>query len=99
MKSNWRKQKKCKFCCEPHFILFPCFSRYMAIMSPLKPRMGKRITLCIAATTWIVGFVISAPMLFFFTTFTMELKNGEVRVVCYSEWPDGATNYSMQEYV
>lgn len=69
-------------------------TRYMAIMNPLKPRMGKRATLCIAAAIWIVGIIISSPMLLFFTTF--ELQD---RVVCYSEWPDGPSNHSMQEYV
>ncbi|XP_001652376.3 tachykinin-like peptides receptor 99D [Aedes aegypti] len=68
--------------------------RYMAIMNPLRPRMGKRATLCIAAAIWIVGIIISSPMLLFFTTF--ELQD---RVVCYSEWPDGPSNHSMQEYV
>lgn len=68
--------------------------RYIAIMDPLRPRMGKRSTLCIAAAIWIVGIIISCPMLFFFTTYDMP-----DRVVCYSEWPDGPTNHSLIEYV
>lgn len=27
--------------------------RYMAIMNPLKPRMGKKSTLCIAVLIWV----------------------------------------------
>lgn len=71
----------------------------MAIMNPLRPRMGRRTTLGIAATIWIVGIILSCPMLVFFTTFNQELRNGEVRIVCYAEWPDGPTNHSLQEYV
>uniref|UniRef100_A0A336N439 CSON011384 protein n=2 Tax=Culicoides sonorensis TaxID=179676 RepID=A0A336N439_CULSO len=71
---------------------------YIAIINPLKPRMGKRTTLCIAAGIWIVGIILSCPMLLFFTTFDEELKNGEIRIVCYAEWPDGPTNHSMIEY-
>ncbi|XP_059616176.1 tachykinin-like peptides receptor 99D [Phlebotomus argentipes] len=73
--------------------------RYMAIMNPLRPRMGKRTTLCIAAIIWIVGVILSCPMLVFFTTYDQHLQEGEVRVVCYSEWPDGPTNHSFQEHV
>lgn len=73
--------------------------RYTAIMNPLKPRMGKRTTLCIAAIIWIVSFILSCPMLYVFTTFNVNLQSGEVRVVCYSEWPDGPTNQSTQETV
>lgn len=68
--------------------------RYIAIMDPLRPRMGKRCTLCIAAAIWILGILISSPMLFFFTTYDMP-----DRVVCYSEWPDGPTNHSLLEYI
>ncbi|GAB0100461.1 G protein-coupled receptor, rhodopsin-like [Sergentomyia squamirostris] len=73
--------------------------RYMAIMDPLRPRMGKRTTLCIAAIIWIVGVILSCPMLVFFTTYDQHMQEGEVRVVCYSEWPDGPTNHSFQEHV
>lgn len=72
--------------------------RYIAIINPLRPRMGKRTTLCIAAGIWIVGIILSCPMLLFFTTFDQELRNGEIRIVCYAEWPDGPTNHSMIEY-
>lgn len=62
--------------------------------------MGKRTTLCIAAVIWMVSFILSGPMLYVFTTFDMPPDvNGAVRVVCYSEWPDGATTLSTQETV
>ncbi|XP_063703938.1 tachykinin-like peptides receptor 99D [Culicoides brevitarsis] len=72
--------------------------RYIAIINPLRPRMGKRTTLCIAAGIWIVGIILSCPMLLFFTTYDHMLDDGEVRVICYAEWPDGPTNHSMMEY-
>lgn len=67
--------------------------RYMAIMNPLKPRLGRRTTLCIAIAIWIVGAVLSLPMLLFFTTFTHTFTNGEVRVICYSQWPNESDEY------
>ncbi|XP_043467178.1 tachykinin-like peptides receptor 99D [Leptopilina heterotoma] len=69
------------------------FDRYMAIMNPLKPRLGRRTTLCIAIAIWIVGAVLSLPMLLFFTTFTHTFTNGEVRVICYSQWPNESGEY------
>lgn len=72
--------------------------RYMAIMHPLRPRMGRRMTLCIAAGIWVIGVAFSLPMLLFFTTYTQDYQNGDQRVVCYAEWPDGATTESTQEY-
>ncbi|XP_028899835.2 tachykinin-like peptides receptor 99D isoform X2 [Zeugodacus cucurbitae] len=72
--------------------------RYVAIMKPLEPRMSKRCNLGIAAFIWIASITISCPMLLFFTTGEVELKDG-TRIVCYAEWPDGPTNHSQQEYV
>ncbi|KFB37654.1 AGAP001592-PB-like protein [Anopheles sinensis] len=63
-------------------------------MSPLKPRMGKKATLCVAAAIWIVGTIISSPMLLFFTTYH-DLSG---HILCYAEWPDGPSNHSVQEW-
>ncbi|EZA59347.1 Tachykinin-like peptides receptor 99D, partial [Ooceraea biroi] len=62
--------------------------RYMAIVNPLRRRMGKKATLCVAIIIWIVGAILSLPMLLFYTTYTQNFMNGEVRVICYSDWPD-----------
>nr|CAD27763.1 putative tachykinin receptor [Anopheles gambiae] len=62
-------------------------------MNPLKPRMGKKATLCVAASIWIVGTIISCPSLLFFTTYPMK-----DHILCYAEWPDGPSNHSRQEY-
>lgn len=76
-----------------------CF-RYIAIVNPLRSRMGKRATLCIAIVIWIVGAVLSLPMLLFYTTYTQNFMNGEVRVVCYSNWPNTDDDgLSYDEYV
>nr|XP_970102.3 PREDICTED: tachykinin-like peptides receptor 99D isoform X2 [Tribolium castaneum] len=72
--------------------------RYMAIMTPLRPRMGRTVTVLLAVTTWLLGVIIGSPSLMFFRTYTMPYKDGEERVICYPEWPDGTTNESMMEY-
>jgi tachykinin-like receptor len=68
-------------------------------MNPLRPRMGKRTTLCIAAGIWLIGCLIASPMLMFYTTYTEILSNNDARVYCYGEWPDGPTNHSNQEHM
>ncbi|XP_029056380.1 tachykinin-like peptides receptor 99D isoform X1 [Osmia bicornis bicornis] len=62
--------------------------RYMAIMNPLRPHMGRRATLCVAIVIWIVGAILSLPMLLFYTTYTQNFANGEVRVICYGDFPN-----------
>ncbi|XP_034249815.1 tachykinin-like peptides receptor 99D isoform X2 [Thrips palmi] len=69
--------------------------RYMAIMYPLRRRLGKRTTLGLALGIWVVGSAMSSPMLFYQTT---DVVDGD-RVLCYAEWPDGPTTRSHQEYV
>ncbi|KAG8267130.1 Substance-K receptor [Homalodisca vitripennis] len=73
--------------------------RYMAIIHPLRPRMGKRATMCIVIAIWVVGILFSIPNFIFFTTYVQDFPNGDQRVVCYQEWPDGPTNESKQEYL
>ena len=72
----------------------------MAIVNPLRPRMGKRTTLCIAAGIWAFGFLMSFPMLMYYTTYTQNFTNGEVRIICYASWPDqGTEGQSYAEYL
>ncbi|XP_048478822.1 tachykinin-like peptides receptor 99D isoform X2 [Plutella xylostella] len=74
--------------------------RYVAIISPLRPRLGKRATLAIAAAIWAGSCVISSPNLIYFTTADVEtLPDGSSRRVCFSEWPDGITTMSRLEYI
>lgn len=71
----------------------------MAIMKPLKPRMGRRATIAIAVIIWVISIVLSSPNLLYFTTWEFELNEDESRIICYSEWPDGPTNNSVLEYL
>lgn len=72
----------------------------MAIMNPLRPHMGKRATLCIAIFIWIVGAILSLPMLLFYTTYTQNFANGEIRVICYGDFPNRDDNgLSYDEYL
>ncbi|XP_015377506.1 PREDICTED: tachykinin-like peptides receptor 99D, partial [Diuraphis noxia] len=72
---------------------------YIAIIHPLRPRLGRKTTLMIATSIWVVGTILSIPNLIFFTTHTEQFPNGDQRVICYAEWPDGITTNSFQEYV
>lgn len=79
------------------------FPRYIAIVNPLRPRMGKRMTLCIAVAIWMTAAVLALPNLLFYKTFTAPLGSGRVRVVCYAAWPDAVSTTdginSHQEYL
>uniref|UniRef100_A0AAG5CUZ0 G-protein coupled receptors family 1 profile domain-containing protein n=1 Tax=Anopheles atroparvus TaxID=41427 RepID=A0AAG5CUZ0_ANOAO len=81
-------------CASVFTLMAIAIDRYVAIMSPLKPRMGKKATLCVAAAIWILGTIISSPMLLFFTTYPVD-----GHILCYAEWPDGPSNHSVQEWV
>ncbi|KAL0281394.1 UNVERIFIED_CONTAM: hypothetical protein PYX00_002393 [Menopon gallinae] len=72
--------------------------RYMAIMNPLRPRMGRKMTLGIAVGIWIVGIFFSIPNLIFHTLEVVTYKEGRQRRVCFMVWPDGPSTESEQEY-
>ncbi|XP_023934667.1 tachykinin-like peptides receptor 99D isoform X2 [Bicyclus anynana] len=72
--------------------------RYVAIMSPLQPRLGKRATLGIAAAIWAGSCIISSPNMIYFTTEVDLLPDGTTRRVCFPDWPDGITTESQLEY-
>ncbi|KAL7289374.1 hypothetical protein TKK_0016577 [Trichogramma kaykai] len=66
--------------------------RYMAIVNPLKPRMGKRATLCVAMTIWVVSVAMSLPNIWFYQTESQNLTDGNVRTVCFVVPDEGAVN-------
>lgn len=68
-------------------------------MYPLRPRMRLRKALTIVAIIWILGMIAAAPNLVTFTIYKQQYTNGDQRVICYSEWPDGQTNQSELEYM
>ncbi|XP_013138830.1 PREDICTED: neuromedin-K receptor-like [Papilio polytes] len=73
--------------------------RYMAIVNPLRPRLGKRATLGIMTAIWLGSALLGSPNLVYFKTDFDYLPDGSVREVCYSEWPDGLTTRSEIEYI
>lgn len=73
---------------------FPFF-RYMAIITPLKKRLGQRCTLIVILWTWILGVLVGLPNVLFFRT---EQLQNSTRISCYMLWPDGDTNASSLEY-
>nr|QPB70566.1 putative tachykinin-related peptide receptor III [Homarus americanus] len=75
------------------------FDRYIAIMHPLRPRMGRKATILIVVWIWVSSTCLSMPNMLFFTTAPLPLKDGDTRVVCYAQWPDGDQGYSQSEYV
>ncbi|XP_046445814.1 tachykinin-like peptides receptor 99D isoform X2 [Daphnia pulex] len=70
--------------------------RYLAIMYPLRRRMGKMTTIGIALSIWLASFLISTPHVLYSTTITY---NDSGRTACYLAWPDGPTFESYQEYI
>ncbi|XP_066256638.1 uncharacterized protein [Euwallacea similis] len=80
-------------------VIFPTTLRYMAIMTPLKPRMGRIVTLALVVITWVLGIIIGLPSLLYYKTYRDTYSNGEERVICYPEWPDTRnSNESLYEY-
>ena len=75
------------------------FCSYMAIMYPLRPRMGKVTTICIALNIWVGGCLLSLPMLLYSTTAEIVYSDHSTRIICYANWPDGPTMESYQEFM
>ena len=61
----------------------------MAIIHPLKPRMGARIVLSVVAGIWIVSVLVAVPYLIYSEIHTWTYKDGGYRTICYMNWPDG----------
>lgn len=74
----------------------------MAIINPLRPRMGKRSTLTIAASIWLFSIFLSVPMAYVHTTGEVKSvveQETITRTVCYGVWPDGESSNSYMENV
>ncbi|XP_042891034.1 tachykinin-like peptides receptor 99D, partial [Penaeus japonicus] len=72
--------------------------RYVAIMYPLRPRMGWKGTILIVVWIWVSSIFISMPNMLFYTTAALPIKDGGERIVCYGAWPDGDQGESHLEY-
>ena len=57
----------------------------MAIIHPLKPRMGAGLVLTVIAVIWVMSVAIAFPNLLYAEIFTF---NGTNVTVCYIHWPD-----------
>lgn len=67
-----------------------CFSRYMAIVHPLRPRMKYQTAYCLITGVWIVPILISVPSAYFASE-TRYPQGGSapatVKVFCAQIWP------------
>ncbi|CAG5088711.1 Similar to TkR99D: Tachykinin-like peptides receptor 99D (Drosophila melanogaster), partial [Cotesia congregata] len=74
--------------------------RYRAIIKPLRQKMSRRTTLMVALIIWVVSSILSLPNLIFFNIYTVTFPNGDVRLVCYGDWPNKDDNqFSLTEYI
>lgn len=73
----------------------------MAIMNPLKPRMGKRMTLCIAVSVWVSFAELDFQGVYNFTT-GLQPQSGDTEFnwsvqflmhVCYHNLPENNRNF------
>ncbi|KAG5878212.1 hypothetical protein JTB14_009777 [Gonioctena quinquepunctata] len=78
-------------CSSIYSLLSISVDRYIALLTPLRPRMGKKITLVLALATWILGAAVGMPDILYFQSTPL---NGTDRIMCYMKWPDGEENQS-----
>ena len=61
------------------------YFRYNAIIRPLRPRMGRPMTILMAILIWVVGMIIAIPQLLYFTT---QYFPDSGTIMCITHWPD-----------
>lgn len=69
----------------------------MAIIHPLKPRMGAGLVLTTIVAIWTVSILIAFPNLLYAEIFTWN-NNTESRTVCYLQWPDESGPTSKTDF-
>ena len=67
--------------------------RYIAIIHPLKPRMGAGLVLTVIAIIWVVSILIAFPTLLYAEIFAFK-----THTVCYLNWLDRADFASVALY-
>eukprot|EP00914_Ancora_sagittata_P000290 GHVO01000807.1.p1 GENE.GHVO01000807.1~~GHVO01000807.1.p1 ORF type:complete len:387 (+),score=24.43 GHVO01000807.1:235-1395(+) len=72
--------------------------RYMAIIHPLKPRMGAGTILGLIVIIWITSIAVALPTLIVAETFTITYLVSGDRTICLLNWPDGPGNSSDLAY-
>lgn len=75
------------------------FDRYMAIMRPLKHHMSRKRTILALFSIWFASAMLAIPCLLYSTTNSRRYNNGNTRIVCYMQWPDGSYPNSKTEYI
>ncbi|XP_051171327.1 tachykinin-like peptides receptor 86C isoform X2 [Leptopilina boulardi] len=75
------------------------FDRYMAIMRPLKHHMSRKRTILALFSIWFASAMLAIPCLLYSTTNSRRYNNGNTRIVCYMQWPDGSYPNSKTEYM
>ncbi|RWS06437.1 tachykinin-like peptides receptor 86C, partial [Dinothrombium tinctorium] len=48
---------------------------------------------------WLAAFLLALPGLLFSKTFTIQYLDGEHRILCTLEWPDGVSGFSRIDYI
>jgi len=66
------------------------------IIHPLRPRILAGIVLAVIFVIWLVSAAISLPSLIYADTMSITYCDGEPRVVCFLDWPDG--NYGTIDF-
>ncbi|XP_076647502.1 tachykinin-like peptides receptor 86C [Halictus rubicundus] len=74
------------------------FDRYMAIMTPLRHRISRKVSVLSMIVIWTIASAVAFPCLVYSTTKSWSYSNGKSRIVCFLSWPDGDYVYSKTEY-
>lgn len=72
--------------------------RYLAIVHPLQPRMGKAAALTTVAVIWMASSILGLPCLLYSRTIEYTFGNGRTRTSCILVWPDGMPTVSQLDY-
>ncbi|XP_076288898.1 tachykinin-like peptides receptor 86C [Lasioglossum baleicum] len=75
------------------------FDRYVAIMTPLKPRISRRVSVISMIVIWTIASALALPGFLYSATKTWSYLENKTRIVCYLSWPDGDYVYSRSDYL
>lgn len=73
--------------------------RYFAIVYPLSPRMSRKKAVMVVFFIWIAASLLAAPTLFFSDISTYLYPDGNLRMLCNLQWPDGQPGVSYSDNV
>lgn len=64
-------------------------------MHPLRPRLGRKTTICIVIGIWVASTIVAVPPFLFYTTGLSPFDGKSL--LCYGQWPDGEASDSTYE--